>query len=189
MRAELRIVAGRFRGRKLIVNVNPKMRPAPQRLREALFSILGDAVPGRPFYDLFAGTGAVGLEALSRGASSATLVERDFRTADGIAQHLKAFNIADEARVVRADVYRWAERWPGDPEPVNVFLGPPYPDFENRFPDLLQLVSDIQQKLAIGSVLMVQSDGHFDTSKLPDAEHWDLRKYGRNLLLIWVKMG
>jgi 16S rRNA (guanine(966)-N(2))-methyltransferase RsmD len=187
MRAQLRIVAGRLRGRKLIVDVNPKMRPAPQRLREALFSILGNAVPGRPFYDLFAGTGAVGVEALSRGASSVTLVERDFRTADGIAQHLRAFNIADQSRVVKADVYRWAERWPGDTEPVNVFLGPPYPDFETRFPDLLQLVGDLQKKLAFGSVLMVQSDGHFDTTKLPDADHWDLRKYGRNLLLIWVK--
>src|SRR6516162_10693398 len=108
MRAQLRIVAGRLRGRKLIVDVNPHLRPAPERLREALFSILGDAVPDRPFLDLFAGTGAVGVEALSRGASSAVLVERDFRTADAIERHLRSFDLAREGRVVRADVYRWA---------------------------------------------------------------------------------
>jgi 16S rRNA (guanine966-N2)-methyltransferase len=187
MRAELRIVAGRLRGRKLTVDVNPKMRPASQRLREAMFSILGNAIPDRPFYDLFAGTGAFGVEALSRGASKVILVERDFRTADAIQGHLQTFKVADSARVIRADVYRWAARWPGEPVPVNVFLGPPFPDFEENFDAILHLVADLQGKLAPGSVLTLQSDGIFDTAHLPDAGNWDLRKYGRNLLLIWVK--
>ena len=65
MRTQLRIVAGSLRGRKLTCDVNPQVRPAPQMVREALFSILGNAVPDRPFFDLFAGTGAVGLEAFS----------------------------------------------------------------------------------------------------------------------------
>lgn len=187
MRAQLRIVAGRLRGRKLTVDVNPHLRPAPQRLREAYFSILGNAIPDRPFYDLFAGTGAVGVEALSRGASRVTLVERDFKTADAIEGHLRSFKVADQARVVRADVYRWAERWPGEPVPVNLFLGPPYPDFERRFDDIMHLVANLQSKLAVGSVLTLQSDGIYDTAKLPDAGKWDERKYGRNLVLIWVK--
>jgi len=84
MKTQIRIVAGSLRGRKLTVQVSANLRPTPQRVREALFSILGNAVPGRPFYDVFAGTGVVGLEALSRGASSATFVERDFRLSDGI---------------------------------------------------------------------------------------------------------
>src|ERR1700722_11577356 len=79
MRTELRIIAGNLKGRRLSVNVSPELRPTPQMVREALFSILGNAVPERPFVDLFAGTGIVGLEALSRGASSAIFVERDFR--------------------------------------------------------------------------------------------------------------
>src|ERR1700736_2375042 len=98
-------------------------------VREALFSILGNAVPGRPFYDLFAGTGAVGLEALSRGARPVVLVERDFRVAAEIERHMQAFGVAGQASVVRADAYRWGERWRGAPEPVNLFLGPPFPDF------------------------------------------------------------
>src|SRR2546421_6683462 len=111
MRTQLRIVAGSLRGRKLAYSVLPGLRPMPEMVREALFSILGDAVPGRPFYDLFAGTGAVGLEAISRGAERVTLVERDNRVADAIEQHAKQFGVADETSVVRGDAYRWAQRW------------------------------------------------------------------------------
>src|SRR5437016_8665988 len=111
MRTQLRIVAGSLRGRKLTCDVNAQVRPAPQMVREALFSILGNAVPDRPFYDLFAGTGAVGLEALSRGASSVVLVERDGRVAGEISHHLQTFGVTERARVQRADVYRWAEHW------------------------------------------------------------------------------
>src|SRR6516164_7176073 len=99
MRLQVRIVAGTLRGRKLSYAANPQLRPTPQMLREALFSILGNAVPGRPFFDVFAGTGAVGLEALSRGAASAVFVERDFRVAGDIERHLKEFDIAGLATV------------------------------------------------------------------------------------------
>ena len=77
---QIRIVAGTLRGRKLTCNVNPNLRPTPQMVREALFSILGNAVPGRPFYDVFAGTGIVGLEAVSRGAKEARLIESDAKS-------------------------------------------------------------------------------------------------------------
>jgi 16S rRNA (guanine(966)-N(2))-methyltransferase RsmD len=187
MRVELRIVAGHLRGRKLVFNISGKLRPAPQMVREALFSILGNAVPDRPFFDLFAGTGAVGVEAVSRGAAPVVLVERDFRTADAIEQHLRDFGVADQASVVRADAYRWVERWPGVREPVNVFLGPPYPDFEHRFDALLALLADLQTKLAPGSVLVLQSEATVPLEQLPKAEQWEQRTYGRNRLLLWVK--
>src|SRR5438034_4251135 len=124
-RTQLRIVAGSLLGRKLTVVVHPGLRPTPQMVREALFSILGNAVPGRPFVDVFAGTGVNGLEALSRGASAATFVERDHRLAEGIDAHLRTFGVARQAHLIRSDVYRWAERWRSPEEPVNVFLSPP----------------------------------------------------------------
>src|SRR5262245_59116887 len=111
MKTQIRIVAGALRGRKLSCTVGPHLRPTPQMVREALFSILGNAIPDRPFYDVFAGTGVVGLEALSRGASAVTFVERDFRLIGDIERHLQAFGVAGQARVARTDVYRWAERW------------------------------------------------------------------------------
>src|SRR5271163_3678112 len=111
MRVQVRIVAGELRGRKLTCDVTPSLRPTPQMVREALFSILGHAVPERPFFDVFAGTGVNGLEALSRGASSATFVERDFRLIAELEAHIRAFGVGDRVRMVRGDVYRWAERW------------------------------------------------------------------------------
>jgi 16S rRNA G966 N2-methylase RsmD len=155
-------------------------------VRQALFSILGDAVPGRPFYDLFAGTGSVGLEALSRGARPVTFLERDVRVAGEIVRHLHAFGVADRAEVHRLDVYRWAERWEASAEPVTVFLGPPYPDYQQRLDDFILLVGRLQEKVAAGSVLALQCEKTFAFDKLPGAD-WDARRYGRNWLLFWVK--
>ncbi|HZU39070.1 MAG TPA: RsmD family RNA methyltransferase [Gemmataceae bacterium] len=180
-------MSGSLRGRKLTCTVSPGLRPAPDRLREALFSILGNAVPGRPFLDVFAGTGAVGFEALSRGAASIVFVERDFRTANEIERHLQAFGVADKATIVRADAYRWAERWPGRPEPVTIFLGPPYPDFDRRAAELYALVAGLQEKTVPGSVLVLQSEQQLPWEQMPGQGTWDQRVYGRNRLSIWVK--
>jgi 16S rRNA (guanine966-N2)-methyltransferase len=187
MRTQIRIVAGSLRGRKLSCTVNPTLRPTPQMVREALFSILGNAVPGRPFLDVFAGTGVVGLEALSRGAASVVFVERDFRLSAELEQHLNAFGVGEQARIARADVYRWAERWQALPEPVTIFLSPPFIDFERRPDDLFGLVGQLQQRSADGSVLVLQAESSADLAGLPDRDAWDERRYGRNLLLIWVK--
>ena len=78
-KTQVRIVAGSLRGRRLTVVVHEGMRPTPQMVREALFSILGNAIPGRVFYDIFAGTGVVGLEAISRGATTRDSSRKDPR--------------------------------------------------------------------------------------------------------------
>jgi 16S rRNA (guanine966-N2)-methyltransferase len=187
MRTQIRIVAGSLRGRKLSCTVSPTLRPTPQRVREALFSILGNAVPGRPFFDVFAGTGVVGLEAVSRGSSQVTFVERDFRLIGELEQHLRAFGVEEQTRIARSDVYRWSERWETPAEPVTVFLSPPFADFERRLDELLGLVALLQQKLHLGSVLVLQSETGVDLAGLPDHGRWDVRRYGRNELLFWVK--
>jgi 16S rRNA (guanine966-N2)-methyltransferase len=187
MRTQLRIVAGSLRGRKLSCTVNEQIRPTPQMVREALFSILGNAVPERPFLDVFAGTGVVGLEALSRGASSATFIERDFRLMTDIQRHLAAFGVADQAELHRTDAYHWAGRWHAPDEPVNVFISPPFADFERKLDELLAMVGTLQEKTAPGSVIVLQSEKGVDLGELPHAEQWEQRRYGRNELLIWVK--
>ncbi|MCC6421361.1 MAG: RsmD family RNA methyltransferase [Gemmataceae bacterium] len=185
MRVQVRIVAGALRGRKLTCDIGPDLRPTPQMVREALFSILGNAVPDRPFYDVFAGTGVVGLEALSRGATVTEFVERDFRLAQEIDRHLKAFACAEQARVRRVDAYRWADHWAAPAEPVTLFLSPPYPDLERRPDDLLGMVATLQQKAAPGSVLVLQAEESEILDRLPDPERWDRRRYGRNWLVFW----
>jgi 16S rRNA (guanine(966)-N(2))-methyltransferase RsmD len=187
MRAQIRIVAGILRGRKLNCNVHEGLRPTPQMVREALFSILGDAVPQRPFFDVFAGTGVVGLEALSRGASSVAFVERDFRLAGEIERHLQTFGMADQGKVFKTDAYRWVNQWRTPGEPVNVFVSPPFPDFQRRLEEFLLLVAELQKKIAPGSVLVLQSEKHSPLDTMPGREQWEVRRYGRNELLLWVK--
>jgi 16S rRNA (guanine(966)-N(2))-methyltransferase RsmD len=158
-------------------------------VREALFSILGNAVPDRPFFDVFAGTGVVGLEALSRGANHVTFVERDFRVAGDIAHHVELFGVAEQASLTRMDVYHWIERWEPPDQPINVFLSPPFADFSHRPEKFLALVRQIQAKVSPGSVLAIQ--GERDGLPRQDAvlTSWDIRRYGRNELWIWVKEG
>lgn len=186
MKTQIRIVAGELRGRKLSVQVNPHLRPTPQMVREALFSILGNAVPDRPFYDAFAGTGVIGLEALSRGASAVTFVERDFRLVADIDRYLREWDVAAKGTVLRGDVYRWAERFRPPAEPVNVFFSPPFADLERRPDEFLAAVAAVGQRVPPGSVLIIQSEHHAPLDPLP-GEGWEQRRYGRNELLIWVK--
>src|SRR4051794_19999187 len=144
MRVQLRIVAGALRGRKLTVQVSPDLRPTPQMVREALFSILGNAVPDRPFVDIFAGTGVVGLEALSRGAKATSFVERDLALAQSIQDHLRRFSLEQKGRLFRTDCYRWIAAWRAPTEPVNIFLSPPFPDLHERPEVLLGAVRQLQ---------------------------------------------
>jgi 16S rRNA (guanine966-N2)-methyltransferase len=184
-KAQIRIVAGSLRGRRLNIVVHANLRPTPQRVRESYFSILGNAIPDRPFVDVFAGTGVIGLEAISRGASMTTFVERDNRLGNDIETHLRDFGVQRSGQLFRSDVYRWAERWRPGNDPVNVFVSPPFPDLEQRPADFHRLIVTIQEKLPAESVLTVQGEDTFDPSTLPDATRWEARKYGRNVLLFW----
>src|SRR5688572_24484000 len=155
MRAQIRIGSGSLRGRKLTCNVNPHLRPTPQRVREALFNILGNAVPERPFFDLFAGTGVVGLEALSRGASSVLLIEQDLKQAQEIRDHISSFRVADSAHVLPADAYRWAQKWEPPAEPVNIYISPPFPHIQKMTGDLLAMLQVLQDKVQPDSVIVL----------------------------------
>ncbi|MBX7105089.1 MAG: RsmD family RNA methyltransferase [Gemmataceae bacterium] len=184
-RAQIKIVAGSHRGRALEVDVHPGLRPTPTRVRESLFNILGHAVPDRPFFDVFAGSGVIGLEALSRGASRAYFVERDGRLAGAIDASVAKFRFGEKARIVRGDVYRWAERWLPPGEAVNIYLSPPFPDLSERPDEFRNLVSTLQRLAPPASVLTVQLEAGYDESLLPHIEKWDIRRYGRNILAFW----
>jgi len=123
----MRVVAGLAGGRRLRAPAGRKVRPTSERVREALFNSLGslDAVAGATVLDLFAGTGALGIEALSRGAVSATFVDADPRAIAAIKENLGVTGLEGCARVVQADVGRFL----ADPQPDTVdlaFADPPY---------------------------------------------------------------
>src|SRR5262245_4967241 len=187
MHTATRIVAGSLRGRSIVCTVNPELRPTPQMVREALFSILGNAIPGRLFVDVFAGTGVVGLEALSRGALASWFIERDVRLAGAIEKNVREFGFVKQTRVYRTDAYRWIAAWQPPAEPVNVFLSPPFADLHDH-PDLLvQAVARLQTTLAGDSLIVLQSEKGSPLDEQSELLAWEQRTYGRNVLMIWQK--
>lgn len=122
---ELRIIGGSWRGRKLRFPALPGLRPSPNRVRETLFNWLQPELSGANCLDLFAGSGALGLEALSRGAGSCWFVELARAAGLQIKQHLATLQ-CDTGRVVDADVLRWLESAPSVPRFHLVFLDPPF---------------------------------------------------------------
>jgi 16S rRNA (guanine966-N2)-methyltransferase len=147
----MRIVAGAYKGRRLHSPQGSSTRPTADRVREALFSILGD-VSGARVLDLFAGTGALGLEALSRGASSAVFVERDPRAAAVIRRNVEAVG-AVEATVRQRDVLAFL----GDERGTYdlVFADPPY-DFAARLG--APLSERLPAVLSEGARIVTESD-------------------------------
>src|SRR5690606_27883539 len=115
---------GRWRGRRIEVPPLPAIRPTPDRVRETLFNWLQPHIVGARCLDLFAGTGALGFEALSRGAAHVTFVDREPRVARHLAETLERLGGAD-ARIVTSDAQRYLERAPQQPFDV-VFLDPPF---------------------------------------------------------------
>jgi 16S rRNA (guanine966-N2)-methyltransferase len=187
MRVAIRIVAGSLRGRKVVCNHSAELRPTPQMVREAFFSILGNAIPGRIFIDIFAGTGVVGIEALSRDAKQALFVERDNPLSQAIEQHLRAFGLSRQAKLFRTDAYRWIAAWQAPAEPVNVFLSPPFPDLRERPDEFVKAVATLQEKVAPESVIVIQGERGLHLEDDPALAGWEERRYGRNVLLIWQK--
>jgi 16S rRNA (guanine966-N2)-methyltransferase len=121
----LRIIAGRHRGRRLRFPDGVDIRPTPDRVRETLFNWLQPRIDQARVLDLFAGSGALGLEALSRGAAQVTFVEKDRRAAAAIEAIAREWQEAD-ARVVCESAVAWLAKQGGDPPFDIVFLDPPY---------------------------------------------------------------
>ncbi len=174
----LRIIGGSLRGRRIEYSGDLRTRPMKDRVREAIFNLLGPSIVGKQSLDLFAGTGALGFEAISRGALRATLIERHFPTADLIRRNAGSLGIADRCEVVAADTFFWvAQRMPVFSEPVAVFISPPYDLYAERLPEMLALVETLLERARAGGVLVVEADERFDFGRLPRAEDWDIRTY------------
>jgi 16S rRNA (guanine966-N2)-methyltransferase len=123
----VRIIGGRWRGTRLPVPDLPGLRPTPDRVRETLFNWLQPALPGARVLDLFAGSGALGLEAVSRGAREALLVERDPALIEALHATVKRLDAGDAVHVLRADAVSLL-RTPLHGRFDVVFVDPPFAD-------------------------------------------------------------
>jgi 16S rRNA (guanine966-N2)-methyltransferase len=125
--SNLRVAGGEARGRRL---KSPKgIRPTQGMVKEAIFNLIGPGIADVHVLDLFAGSGALGIEALSRGASGVTFVDREPRGLAILRQNLDTLDLKERAHVVRGDVVRWLENSPDEIKRAGiVFMDPPYDD-------------------------------------------------------------
>ena len=186
----LRIIGGRFRGSKLHYSGDPRVRPMRDRVREAVFNLVGPSVRGKHALDLFAGTGALGLEALSRGAERATLIEQHVPTAAVIRRNVARLGVESLCEVVAANAFFWASSLRG-PElgsaPWLVFSSPPYDFYVERAGEMLELIGRLLEAAPAESIFVVESDARFDPGQLPNAGSWDVRGYPPALVAVYRK--
>jgi 16S rRNA (guanine966-N2)-methyltransferase len=181
-----RIIGGTLRGRRLPHVPGGPTRPMKDRVREVLFDLVGPAVRGGLALDLFAGTGALGFEAVSRGAARAVFAERHFPTADAIRRSAAALGVAEQCEVRPGDVLNWPRRMPEIPTEAAwiAFVSPPWAMFAERRPELMALIAAILEAAPPGSVIVVEADAAFDPAALPDAAAWETREVAPAVLHI-----
>jgi 16S rRNA (guanine966-N2)-methyltransferase len=185
----LRIIGGSLRGRKIEYSGDVRTRPMKDRVREAVFNLLGQGVVGTQAIDLFAGTGAMALEAISRGAKSAICIERHYPTAKLIEKTARDIGIADRITVAFGDAFHWSKEYAPTPNsvPLTVFCSPPYDFFVERNAEMLDLIARWMQLASPGSLIVIEADERFDFTRLPASEAWDVRTYPPAIVGIWEK--
>ena len=162
------------------------------RVRESVFNLLGYLCKEKHALDLFAGTGALGLEALSRGASRATLLERHYPTAKIIEGNIAKLGASDAAQACFADAFLWTKNFcasanSGDSPPWLVFCSPPFEFYVSRREEMLSMISRLAEAAPVGSAFVVEADENFDMTLLPHPTAWDVRTYPPAVLGIWEK--
>jgi 16S rRNA (guanine966-N2)-methyltransferase len=174
----MRVIAGTYGGRRLQTAPGPATRPTSDRVREALFSILGERVRGARVLDLFAGSGALGIEALSRGAQEATFVDHAAPAIRAIGGNLEA--LGADAQVVRADARRFLGGASRSGRSYDlVFLDPPYRSAASLGRDLSTALEAV---LAPGGAVVAESDRRAPLEI--DLPLQDERRYGDTLIRI-----
>ena len=175
--SKLRVVGGEARGRRL---KTPKgIRPTQGIVKEAIFNLVGPAIDGVHVLDLFAGSGALGIEALSRGAAGVTFVDREPRGLAILRQNLDALELKARANVVRGDVVRWLETSPDQVKQAGfVFMDPPYED-----PVLDRALRALDREVTDATVIVE----HSRRQELPVLARLQVdrqRKYGDTLVTV-----
>ena len=185
----LRIIGGRLRGSKLTYAGDRRVRPMKDRVREATFNLIHSSVAGAFAVDLFGGTGALGLEAISRGAVGALFTEQHFPTARVLRQNIQTLGVEAQATLLTGDVFLTYRKNPPLPTEVRwvVFCSPPYRFFNERTEDLYQLLEPLMQRAPAGSLFVAESDTTFDWSRFDALGPWDIRAYPPAVLGIHQK--
>ena len=175
--SKLRVSGGEARGRRLKAPKN--IRPTQGMVKQAIFNMVGPRIEGATVLDLFAGSGALGIEALSRGADSVTFVDQQPRGLAILRQNLDALGFKERARLVRSDVVRWLETSPDAVRSADfVFLDPPYEDL------VLDRALRVLDREIAGATVLAE---HSRRQELPVLERLKLvrqRRYGDTMVTV-----
>ena len=179
----LRVISGKARGFKLRTVPGNSTRPITDRVKESLFNILGADVMSASLLDLFAGTGSVGIEALSRGAHFVRFIDVDRQAVATTLTNLKNTRLSEGAEVVRSDAFVYLKR---DPDQAfdYVYIAPP--QYKEMWKKAMFSLSVHSGWLSEDAWVIVQLHPvEYETLKLPNLREFDQRKYGSTLLLFY----
>jgi len=179
----MRVITGEAKGRRLFSVPGQTTRPITDRAKGALFDILADRVVDARFLDLFAGTGGVGIEALSRGAREVIFVERGKRALATIRRNLKVTGLAGRAHVVRDDVFEFIDRYQGKAFDI-VYVAPP--QYKGLWARTLRAL-DGSPLISFGCLVVAQIyPKEYETLDLAQLTLSDRRRYGSTLLCFYA---
>jgi len=177
----MRIIAGKYRGRKLLPPEGDLTRPITDRVKQSLFDILQPRIEGSRVYDCFAGTGSMGLECLSRDATSVTFFEADRSALSRLQRNIEAIDEKERATIVRGDLFQWFDRPTAIADEARidlVFLDPPYRFLTERPQELNHLaLRMVQRHLAKDGVVIFRHQADV-TLGLDGLVKVDQRDYG-----------
>ncbi len=179
----MRIIAGEFRGRQLLPPEGDATRPITDRVKQSLFDILAPRLAGAKVLDIFAGTGSMGLESLSREAGCAWFFEADRSAIQRLRRNIETLRLPPErAVVVAGDLFKWFAAWesrPDQPAKADViFLDPPYRYLREQPKSLCMLAVQLARRhLAPDAVIVFRHDAN-DVLALPELTVADIRTYG-----------
>ena len=179
----LRIIAGKYGGRIIAAPSGRRTHPMGERIRNALFNSLGDSVVDAEVLDVFAGSGAVGLEALSRGAARVTFVEKDRLAARILQDNIDKLAVADTAKLIRSSVSAWLDTRDNDQSYDLILADPPYHDLQ------LSTVKRLFALLKPGALMVLSHTGRGEVPVQNEIVVVDNRSYGNAYLTFFRREG
>jgi len=178
----MRIIAGEFRGRKLLPPEGDVTRPITDRVKQSLFDILSPRIEGARVYDCFAGTGSMGLECLSRGASHATFFEADRSALTRLGANIQTLKLADRATIRKGDLFSHLASPPISAKADLLFLDPPYRFLREQPQALVTLADHVAGMHLNPDALIVFRHDANDHLAMPPLNVVDQREYGGMVL-------
>lgn len=174
----VRIIAGKYGGRSIAAPDGKKTHPMSERVRNALFNIIGAEIEGANVLDAFAGTGAIGIEAVSRGARHATFIERDRVAQKVLAENIDKLGMEGRSKIIKAPVASWVSTYDGENFDV-IFVDPPYHDTQ------FSTVTKLMGLLKPGALMVLSHPGRDECPTRPGVVVVDNRSYGDATLTLF----